>query len=732
MGKILVIVESPAKAKTIGRYLGQDYKIAASVGHVRDLPAATIGVDVKNNFKPRYINMRGKEKVIKELKESAAQADRVLIATDPDREGEAIAWHLATILGIDPHSDCRITFNEITKNTVQAAVASPRSIDLDLVNAQQARRILDRLVGYELSPLLWKKIKKGLSAGRVQSVATLLLVLREEEIKNFVPEEYWHLDAELSKQEQTQTFVARYHGTKDAAGKIKKTTINNEAEATALVETCRNHPFRVDSITNKTKQKNPYAPYTTSTLQQDAAHRLGFTSKKTMSVAQQLYEGIDLREEGATALVTYIRTDSVRSSAEAVAQIRDYIQAKYGSEYLPKQPRVFKNKNSTQDAHEAIRPAHFNFPPEKIKEQLTTDQFKLYRLIWERFLASQMASAMVNATSIDIASTDHIFRLSGETLLFPGHFLATDAEGKEKGTKHLPQLNEGEILTLQRLLPEQKFTQPPPRYNEASLIKTMEEEGIGRPSTYAPTLSTIIERNYAEKENKLLIPTDLGTVVTDLLRMNFKPFIDVKFTAKMEELLDEVETGKKDWVELLSEFYPNFHEHIIRAGDSIAKLELPVEETGEICPECGGNLVIKDGRFGKFIACNNFPKCKFTKHLEENVGAHCPKCKADLLARKTRRGTKFYVCAKNNSDPNCDFISWDLPIDESSCETCGSYMVLHRFRNRLLKQCGNPDCPTKKRKTATKKESDTGEKDSAAKSGKQATKAKRTIKKDKE
>lgn len=702
MPKTLVIVESPAKAKTISRYLGPGYQIAASVGHVRDLPSATLGVEVKNNFRPRYINMKGKEKVIKELKQKAESCDHTLIATDPDREGEAIAWHLSTILGIDPTTPCRITFNEITRKAVQEAVQHPRAVDLDLVHAQQARRILDRLVGYELSPLLWKKIKKGLSAGRVQSVAIRMIVEREEEIERFIPEEYWNILADL-KTQHGESFQAHFYGTQNGA-KLQKVKITCEEEARVIEKDCLENPFKVKSVTQKSKKRNPNAPFTTSTLQQEASRRLGFTSKRTMSVAQQLYEGVELEGEGATALVTYIRTDSVRSSVEAVQEIRGLIRKQFGEDYLPNSPRMFKNKNAAQDAHEAIRPAHFELPPESIKEQLTTDQFKLYRLIWERFLASQMASAVVAATSVDIEAGKHIFRATGEVIQFPG-FLRSyrDIEGEEKETKKLPEMQEAENLEREKITAEQKFTQPPARYNEASLIKAMEEEGIGRPSTYAPTLSTILERKYVEKENKALVPTQLGRVVTELLRNHFNNFINVKFTAHMEEDLDQVEGGETDWVSVLQSFYPGFHDQITKAASEVEKLEIPVEETGEICPNCGGKLVIKEGRYGKFIACSSFPECTFTKNLEEKIQAHCPLCGGSLQSRRSRKGAKFYVCAKDNGNPDCSFISWDLPIDGSKCETCGSYMVLHRFRNRQYRCCGNPDCPTRQVKRTTKK-----------------------------
>ncbi len=712
MSKNLVIVESPAKAKTIGRYLGKDYRIAASVGHIRDLPSSTLGVDVKDHYKPRYINMKGKEKVIRELKDMASEVDRVYIATDPDREGEAIAWHLSQILHIDEKSPCRISFNEITEPAVKKAIENPRPIDMNLVDSQQARRILDRLVGYELSPLLWKKIKKGLSAGRVQSVATRMIVEREREIQAFKPEEYWLLTAWLHKAQNEPLFRARYHGERDGS-KINKVKLTNKADTEKVLNDLADKAFEVWQIKRGSRQRQPGPPFTTSTLQQEAARFLGFTSKKTMSIAQQLYEGVDLPNTGSIALVTYIRTDSVRISTEAIQEARQYIDDHYGDSYLPKTPRQFKNRHSAQDAHEAVRPAHFDLIPEQIKEQLTYDQYRLYKLIWDKFIASQMAAAAIDTVTADIAAGTHIFRVQGETVRFPG-FLAqygvqlvdqeADKEQQEEAENNkekLPELNEGEKLLPDHIQPEQKFTQPPSRYTEATLIKAMEEKGIGRPSTYAPTLSTIQDRLYVEKDRKFLVPTELGKVVTGLLEDNFNRIVDVAFTAQMEEDLDTVESGNQDWVSLLDQFYPPFHQLVIDA-DSLDRVKIADVPTGDKCPEChDGDLIIKEGRYGKFIACSRYPECKYTKNVENTVKGKCPLCGSGLVSRVSRKfkGSRFYTCDKQGSDPNCPFISWDLPIEGKTCATCGAYMVWKHFKGRSYPKCSNKDCSTNQKKT---------------------------------
>lgn len=704
MNKYLVIVESPAKAKTIGRYLGKDYKIAASVGHVRDLPASTLGVEVQNDFKPRYINMRGKDKVIRELKTLAQDSEEILLATDPDREGEAIAWHLATILKLDPETPCRITFNEITAKAVREAVAKPRPIDMDLVDAQQARRILDRLVGYELSPLLWKKVRKGLSAGRVQSVATRMLVDREREIEAFVPEEYWNLYAFLHKHEDKCVFRVKYHG-EYHNDKVSKKEIGNKEEADLVLNDLDPQAYSVLKVKKGTRNKQPAPPFTTSTLQQDASRRLGYSSRRTMSIAQQLYEGVTVAGQGQIALVTYIRTDSVRISDDALHEVRNLIAQNYVDKYLPPKPRFFKNKNQSQDAHEAIRPAHFDLPPDKVRDSLSYEQFRLYELIWKRFMASQMQAALLDTVSLDVINKTHVFRTNGETVVFPGFLTLYDdfsGDKKEEDSKErLPELAEGEPLCFKKLEPEQKFTQPPARYTEASLIKAMEEQGIGRPSTYAPTISTVLDRHYAEKEQKYLVPTELGKLVTDLLEANFNNIVDLKFTAGMENELDKVEEGEKNWVKVMESFYPSFHEAIEKAYNDVEKVELPEVELDRVCPECGvGRLVLKEGRFGKFIACSRFPECRYTENFAPETGAHCPKCGSSVVQRKSKRGRVFYTCDKKGKDPNCDFISWNLPVDGQTCPVCGSYMEQRRSRGKTFIACSNKDCPTQQAKPA--------------------------------
>lgn len=719
MKRNLVIVESPAKAKTIGRYLGEKYRIAASVGHIRDLPSAILGVDIKKDFAPKYIPMKGKDKVIKELISLASDSEKVYIATDPDREGEAIAWHISTILKIDPSSECRISFNEITETAVQNAIMHPRAIDMDLVNAQQARRILDRLVGYELSPLLWQKIRKGLSAGRVQSVATRLIVDREKEIRAFKPEEYWNLTAIFRKRTSDAEFRAKYYGELDN-GRVSKRKPGNEQAISDILKKIEGQEFIVHSIKKGNKHRQPFAPFTTSTLQQDASRSLGFSSKKTMSIAQQLYEGVELENLGQTALVTYIRTDSVRSSEDAVEEIRELIKTQYGAPYLPKSIRKYKNKSKTQDAHEAIRPAHFNIHPDSIRQSLSNDQYRLYKLVWNRFMASQMADASIDTVTVDVKAADQIFRATGETIVFPGFLTLygeqeaqTDAEPniekqqddseEEVSKEKIPELSEAEPLDCKKLTPEQKYTLPPFRYTEASLIKSLEEKGIGRPSTYAPTISTILDRKYIDKDKKYLIPTELGIVVTELLSGSFENIVDEHFTAEMESQLDTVEEGKKNWIELLKDFYPPFHEQITNASQTLEKVKMQEILTGETCPECGSPIILKEGRYGKFAACKNYPTCKYSKNIDQEVKGKCPLCGSGLLIKTSKKfkGSKFYICDKKGSDSDCKFISWDLPLEGKTCETCGTYMVLKKFRGRSYPKCGNRDCPTNKRKEKT-------------------------------
>lgn len=708
MSKNLVIVESPAKAKTIERYLGKDYKVTATVGHFRDLPDKTLGVNVNNDFKPLYIDKNVKVK--KELISLAGQADTVYIATDPDREGEAIAWHVAKTLKIDPASKCRVTFNEITKKAVNDAIASPRAIDMNLVDAQQARRVLDRLVGYELSPLLCKKIRTGLSAGRVQSVVTRMVMDKDTEIEGFVPEDYWNISALVTPGLKKDSFTVRYYGTKKDGQIIKPEggKITDEATANRIYGDLKDHDLSVLTVKKGKGSRKPAPPFTTSTMQQEASRRLGFTTRTTTRVAQQLYEGVNIEGQGQTALVTYIRTDSVRISDEAVAASKGLIRERYGNDYVCPYNRKYKNRNSAQDAHEAIRPSHFDLDPESVRSSLSNEQYKLYKLIWERFLASQMADAVTDNVTVDAASGDDIFRATGETVVFQG-FLAAyadikDDKSEQGGRDKLPEVTEGQTLKNLETKIEAKQTLPPAHYNEASLIKAMEEFGIGRPSTYSKTITTILDRKYVDKEGKNLLITDLGKLVTNMLEENFNEIVDVSFTAGMETQLDDVEAGSKDWVGVLKEFYPEFHEKIRIADASIEKVRIEDVKTGESCPDCGGDLVYKDGRNGKFIACSNYPDCKYTRNIEVQAKGKCPLCGSGLLIKKTIKNHKnFYVCDKKGSDPDCKFISWDMPADGKVCETCGSYMVLHRFRGRMYPRCSNEECPTRKnRKKADK------------------------------
>ena len=717
MTKTLVVVESPAKAKTIARYLGKEYDVRASVGHIRDLPASTIGVDVNKGFKPMYLTLPGKDKIVRELKNASQHADRILLATDPDREGEAIAWHLAHLLDVAAQLPNRNDFNEITDSAVGRAVNEPRPINENLVNAQQSRRILDRLVGYELSPFLWQKIRKGLSAGRVQSVATRLIVLREREIDAFVPQEYWKISALLAKTKTETPFAALYHGRKKS-GRVSRVTIRSKEELDQLMETLKGSDYLVDEVKKGKRKRRPYAPFTTSTLQQSASRAMGFTAKRTMMAAQNLYEGIVLGELGQTALVTYIRTDSVRVSADAVQAARTLIGQTYGEQYLPAKAPFYRNKNKSQDAHEAIRPSHFDLPPARVKGYLSGDQYRIYEMIWNRFLASQMEAAVYDKVSVDILAGDQLFRAQGETLIFPGWLTLygqgkdsqeTDPPAKSKPEDEpelvdLPALEAGDRLVLHRIDPEQKFTQPPPRYTEASLIKEMEELGIGRPSTYAPTLSTLFDRLYVEREGRTLKPTDLGKTVTEMLEAHFRNIVDTDFTARMEDELDGVESGEREWVGLLSDFSGPFHQDVLQAMKTAEKVVFEDQPTGKKCPECGeGDLVIREGRYGKFIACSRYPDCKYTETISEPTASHCPKCGSPVRGRKIRRGNMLYFCDKTK-DPDCDFTSFDLPIDGKSCETCGSYMVQKRFRGRTYERCSNKDCPSLKKTAKKKKE----------------------------
>lgn len=706
MTKTLVIVESPAKAKSLTRMLDKKYAVAASMGHVRDLPKSQFGVDVQHDFKPRYITIRGKGEVLKELRAAVKKADRVLLASDPDREGEAIAWHLQELLGL-PGGNVRVAFNEITPPAVQKAVTNPRPIDQNLVNAQQARRILDRLVGYNLSPLLWRKVRKGLSAGRVQSVALRLVCDREEEIRRFVPEEYWDLTARLKKAGHPAfAAVARRKGGKA----LQLPDEQRVREALAELAGAR---YLVEKVTRRETERWPAPPFTTSSLQQEANRKLNFTSRRTMLVAQQLYEGLDVGTEGTVGLVTYIRTDSTRVAESAQEAARAYIRETFGAPFVPDQVRRVKSKGKIQDAHEAIRPTSLARDPESVKSYLSGDQYRIYRLIWLRFLASQMSPALVEITAVEIAAGDYTFRASGQLVRFPG-FTRVYTEGRDDGDQEeeggrLPPLAEGDLLELRALEPEQHFTQPPPRYSEATLIKAMEEKGIGRPSTYAPTLDTILKRGYALREKKQLLPTELGMLVINLLKEHFPSIVDLEFTAQMEEKLDEIEEGGHDWVQVLNEFYRPFLKTLEKAEESIGEVRIADEESDETCELCGRRLVYKMGRYGRFLACPGFPECRFTKALTVPAGVPCPKCGAPLLIRRTRKGRKFYGCA---SYPQCDFVTWDMPTSQR-CPACGGMLVQKKRGNRSYLACINEECPGR-RKTAAKRKGKGGPADRAA------------------
>lgn len=695
----LVIVESPSKAKTIGKYLGPGYEVKASMGHVRDLPKSKLGVDVEQDFEPDYQPIKGKEDTINDLKKSAKKSGKVFLATDPDREGEAISWHLKELLGIPDDKTYRVTFNEITKKVVNDSIASPRAIDQNLVNAQQARRILDRIVGYQLSPLLWKKIKRGLSAGRVQSVATRLVVEKEEEIKAFQPQEYWSIEVDLQRiQPNLGGFKAAFYGQE------KKMELHNEQEADEIIAAVSKAPFSVTKVKRQDKQRNPAPPFTTSTLQQEASRKLNMTPARTMSIAQQLYEGIDITGEGTVGLITYMRTDSLRISDEAVAAAKNLIINRYGTDYYPPKARHYKTKGNAQDAHEAIRPSDVNLIPEDIKKDLTTDQYRLYKLIWSRFLACQMASAIYDSVSIETQSAGYTFRASHSELKFSG-FTAVYEEGRddeeEAPQSPLPDLKEGEMLELQKTDKQQHFTQPPARYSEATLIRALEEKGIGRPSTYAPTISTILNREYVVKEGKALRPTPLGEVVTGLMKEKFQDIVDPTFTAQMEEELDKVEEGTVDWKQVLRGFYQDFQAEMHKAEQELdgERIKVPDEVSEEICPECGRNLVIKSGRFGRFLACPGWPDCEFTMPLVVEMPGKCPKCGGRLVKRtgKSKKNNKqytYYCCERLNSkdeSKKCDFMTWDVPVKEN-CPVCGWTMFKKSGRGAKKAFCINEHC----------------------------------------
>ncbi|MDR6722334.1 DNA topoisomerase-1 [Paenibacillus amylolyticus] len=685
MADSLVIVESPSKAKTIGKYLGSKFIVKASMGHVRDLPKSQIGVEVENDFNPKYITIRGKGSILKELKDARKKVKKVYLAADPDREGEAIAWHLAHALELDDTEDCRVVFNEITKQAVKDAFKTPRKINMDLVNAQQARRILDRLVGYKISPLLWKKVKKGLSAGRVQSVAVKIILDRENEIDDFVPEEYWSITAKLTA--DGNPFEAKFHQLNGT-----KTELGSEAEVQAILKQIEGADFTVKEVKEKERSRNPSAPFTTSSLQQEAARKLNFRASKTMSVAQQLYEGVDLGKEGTVGLITYMRTDSTRIAASAQEEAKEYIIGKYGEPFAPETPRNYSKKAANaQDAHEAIRPTSILRDPDSIKSFMSRDQFRLYKLIWERFVASQMSSAILDTLSVDIAVGDTIFRAAGSKVRFQG-FMKVYVEGNDDGTTEedrlLPPLKKGDVLEKQEIEPKQHFTQPPPRYTEARLVKTLEELGIGRPSTYAPTLETIQKRGYVAIEEKKFMPTELGELVIEQMEEFFPEILNVEFTANMEGDLDHVEEGSEDWVKVLAEFYESFEKRLEFAEEEMKEIEIEDEVSDEICEKCGKHLVYKLGRFGKFLACSGFPECRNTKPIIKDIGVTCPKCKeGHVVERRSKKGRVFYGCDKY---PECDFVSWDKP-SAKPCPSCSSLMIEKRNKQGTRLQCTSCD-----------------------------------------
>ena len=685
MSEKLVIVESPSKATTIKKYLGKGYNVIASMGHVIDLPKSQLAIDVENDFEPRYITIRGKGDLVKTLKKEAKNASKIYLATDPDREGEAISWHLANTLGIDKSSKCRITFNEITKKAVTAAIKEPRKIDENLVDAQQARRVLDRIVGYKISPILWKKVKKGLSAGRVQSVATKLICDREEEINAFVETEYWTIDANLLKGKKK--IVAKFHGISG-----KKTNLENENQASEIVKNLENEKFVVSSIKNTKKKKQTPPPFITSSLQQEAGRKLGFTTSRTMQAAQQLYEGINIKGKGHVGLITYMRTDSLRLSDDAVDEVRQYIKETYGSENLPKSPKVYKTKKSAQDAHEAIRPSSAFITPESIKASLTPDQYKIYNLIWTRFIACQMEDSLIDVVTANVDAGKYNFKVTGSNVLFPGFsliYIEGKDEEEEKVSKLVP-LTEGEELSVSSIVPSQHFTQPPQRFTEASLVKILEEKGIGRPSTYSPTISTIIARGYVVRNKKNLVPTELGMIVNSLMKEHFENIVDVTFTANMEEDLDKIEEGNLQWKKVIGEFYDPFIKTIEEAEEKIGDIEIKDEVSDVVCDKCGAMMVYKHGKFGKFLACPSFPQCRNTKAIVKEIDVKCPDCGANIIEKKSKRGKIFFGCSNY---PECEFTSWDRPTNEK-CPDCGA-MMYQKLTRGNKKYC--PACEEKKK-----------------------------------
>ena len=683
MGQNLVIVESPAKAKTISKYLGKNYTVEASMGHVRDLPKSKLGVDIEDNFNPKYITIRGKGELISKLKKAAKKADKIYLATDPDREGEAISWHLANILKISEDETCRIVFNEITKSAVKDSIKGARKINLNLVDAQQARRVVDRLVGYEISPILWKNVKWGLSAGRVQSAALKLICDKEEEIKAFEPKEYWTVDCVLKKERKKFPIkLTKY--------KNKKIEIKTEEETKKIIKELEGNDYRIEKVKKGNRFKNPLPPFTTSTLQQEASKKLNFMTKRTMSIAQALYEGIDVKGYGTVGLITYMRTDSVRISEEAQNKAIDFIKESYGDEYIPENPRVYKGKKNIQDAHEAIRPSHIEITPEIAKASLSAEQYKLYSLIWKRFIASQMASCSLNTNSIDILNGEYSFKATGSTVKFDGFMKVYDYTTEDDDNDvSLPVLEEGEILLPASVEGKQHFTQPPARYTEASFVKLLEEKGIGRPSTYVPTISTLLSRDYVSREKKNLIPTELGFIVNNIMSDYFKQIVDVDFTADMERKLDYIEEGSEEWKEVVGEFFEPLKVAIDKAEKEISKVVIEDKVSDVPCDKCGRMMVIKRGRYGAFLACPGYPECHNAKPIVEELDVPCPKCGGKILAKRSKKGKKFFGCSNY---PNCDFVSWNEPIKES-CSKCGSYMTVKYSKTKgKYAVCGNSEC----------------------------------------
>ncbi|EJT5935742.1 type I DNA topoisomerase [Clostridium perfringens] len=687
MGQKLVIVESPAKAKTIEKYLGKNYVVEASMGHVRDLPKSQLGVDIENEYNPKYITIRGKGELLSKLRKLAKKSDKIYLATDPDREGEAISWHLANVLKIDENENCRIEFNEITKDAVKNSIKHPRKINCNLVDAQQARRVLDRLVGYEISPLLWRNVKWGLSAGRVQSAALKLICDREEEIKKFNPEEYWTVDVKLKKGKKS-------FPVKLTTKNKKKIEIKNKEQADQIIDELKENEYIVSKIKKGTKNKNPLAPFTTSTLQQEASKKLNFMTKKTMSVAQQLYEGVEVKNFGTVGLITYMRTDSVRISKEAQEKALNFIDETYGKEYVPEEPRVYKGKKNIQDAHEAIRPTYVEITPEIAKANLSNDQYKLYALIWKRFIASQMATCILNTNSLEIKNGDYTLRASGSTIKFDGFMKVYEyISGEEEESVLLPELEENEVLKEESIEGKQHFTQPPARYSEAAFVKLLEEKGIGRPSTYVPTISTLISRKYVDREKKILIPTELGFIVNDILSNYFKQIVDTDFTAEMEVKLDNVEAGKESWTHIVDEFFTPLKEDIEKAEKEISKVIIEDKVSDVPCDKCGRLMVIKHGRFGDFLACPGYPECQNTKPIVEEVDANCPLCGGKILVKRSKKGNRFYGCSNY---PECNFVSWYEPTNEK-CPECGSYMVKRYSKSKgEYLQCSDKECKYEK------------------------------------